>query len=301
MIKFGASFSIKYARDLGLEPKEVLHAALDDLGLRRLRLMSYWDVHELEQEKYDFTGLDWQFKLAEKYGAEVSLAVGLRQPRWPEVHQPSWAKKLDKQAWETALTKFIIEVVNRYKNHPCLVSWQLENEALNRSFGIDGEFSRERLKNEFDLVKKLDSAHPVIMSTSNSWGIPLRAPLPDIVGFSLYRVMHLNKKYSYSKLPSLFFKVRAWVVRILTHRPVYIHELQAEPWGPGSTQDLTLEEQYKSMNEDRFKDVVGYAKRTGLSPIDLWGLEWWYWLKTKHEKNEVWEVAKYLFSKSNQV
>src|SRR5690606_15604402 len=88
---FGVSFSVPYAQYLGLDPKACFDAALNDLGFRRFRLMSYWNRLEPEKDTYDFRELDWQINMAEKYGAEVTLCLGLRQPRWPESHWPDWA------------------------------------------------------------------------------------------------------------------------------------------------------------------------------------------------------------------
>jgi hypothetical protein len=39
-------------------------------------------------------------------------------------------------------------------------------------------------------------------------------------------------------------------------------------------------EQDKSMSLETFKQNITAGKKTGLYPIDLWGLEWWYWQKT---------------------
>jgi beta-galactosidase GanA len=67
-----------------------MQAMIDDLGVRQFRLVSYWDKIEPEKGTYDFDELDWQFQKANDAHAKVSLAIGLRQPRWPECHMPSW-------------------------------------------------------------------------------------------------------------------------------------------------------------------------------------------------------------------
>lgn len=294
-MRFGASFSVPYAQHLGIDPKQCLEAALDDLGVRRLRLMSYWNRLEPAKGQYDFRELDWQIGMAEKHGAEVTLCLGLRQPRWPESHWPNWALDTPDEIWGPALMKFIEAVVERYKDRACIVSYQLENEALNRSFGLHGNFDRARLKREFNLIKRIDPDRPVIMSTSNSWGIPLFGPRPDLYGFSIYRHMYQNGSYHHSRLPAVFFRCRAFLIRILQLRRTYIHELQAEPWGPKPIPDIPLEEQFKSVGLRQVKEAVALARKTRLYPIDIWGLEWWYWLKTLQDKPETWQYMRSVY------
>lgn len=284
-----------------VEPKACLEAALEDLGVRRLRLMSYWDVHEKTRGSYDFTELDWQIDMAEQHGAEVSLCLGLRQPRWPESHWPEWALQLPDTEWQAALYSFIEIVVKRYKDRKCIISYQLENEALLKSFGLRSNFDRKRLVREFKLVKQLDPSRPVIMTTSDAWGIPWRRPLPDIVGFSIYRYLFDAKKNRYVKSTrrARFYRFRAVLIRILRFRKTYIHELQAEPWGPKATIELPVDEQAKSMNLAHVQEAVQYAQDTTLLPADLWGLEWWFWLKTKHGQTEIWNYLKQVYKSTH--
>jgi hypothetical protein len=153
----GASFIPDYASSLGLDPQQTLDAMLNELGVRHLRLTSYWSTAEATQGTYDFSQLDWQFAKAEKAGAKVSLSVGLRQPRWPECHAPSWVDTTQPSSqWHPQLENYITEVVKRYQNSPALESYQIENEFFLRGFGECHNFERERLVREYNLVKKLD-------------------------------------------------------------------------------------------------------------------------------------------------
>lgn len=297
MQQFGASFSAPYAEYLGLSTKECLTAALEDLGVRRLRLMSYWNRLEPKQGVYDFHELDWQIDKAERYGAEATLCLGLRQPRWPESHWPDWALQLSGSEWQQALLDFIQAVVERYKSRKCIVSYQLENEAFNRSFGENGNFDRSRIRREFGLVKRLDPTRPIIMSTSNSWGIPLLGPRADMYGFSIYRHMFMNGTYRHSRLPAVFFRFRALLIRLLQMRRTFIHELQAEPWGPKPIPEMPLDEQFKSIGLPEIKTAVKFARNTGLTPIDIWGLEWWYWLKVTHNRPEIWNYMRSVYKR----
>ena len=300
---FGVSFSLHRCSELGIDKKATLEAALQDLGFRRLRLMSYWNIHEAERDNYNFDELDWQMDMAAEFGAKVSLCLGKRQPRWPECHMPAWANLLETEEWYQALHQYIEVVVKRYKDHPALDSWQLENEALLKDFGYcpDQDYNRSRLESELRLIKKIDPDHPVIMTLSDSYGVPFRKPRPDIYAMSLYRIT-INKKgrYAYSKRPPWFYRIRAHLISLISGRPVFIHELQAEPWLARSIGNVELKIQLERMNENLLKQNINYALKTGMWPIDVWGLEWWYWLKTVHNRPEIWNEVKAILRVSYQ-
>jgi len=292
----GTTFIADYAQRYGLDPEETFEAILKELDVDQVRLVSYWKHIEKEPGQYDFSELDWQFAMAQRYGTDVTLAIGMRQPRWPECHDPGWARAMPKKEWEPRLYNFISTVVNRYKHHPALASYQLENEFFMEVFGDCPDFDRERLVREFNLVKSLDPAHPVIISRSNNWvGIPIGKPTPDRFGISIYKRVWdktLTKRYYEYPLPSRFYSFLAGAGEIATGKDMIIHELQAEPWAPVDTLEAPLQEQFKSMNAKRLKDRIEYAKATGMRGIDLWGVEWWYWLKTEKGDTSVWNVAK---------
>jgi hypothetical protein len=59
---------------------------------------------------------------------------------------------------------------------------------------------------------------------------------------------------------------------------------------------MPLDEQFKSMSLDQLKENIRQAKATGLYPIDFWGAEWWYWLKTIQHDPSIWNVVKQQFT-----
>lgn len=294
--KYGVSFSYTYSQYLGIDPKKCLNEILKGLRVKRLRLMSYWPLHEPEPGKYDFKELDWQIKLAEEYNAEVTLCLGLRQPHWPESHWPEWATQMPDNAWQEYLLSYIKTVINRYKDSKAIVSYQLENEAMLKRFGLKGNFDRNRFKKEFRLVKEADPSKPVIMTMSDSWGLPWFGPKPDLFGFSIYRYFFDRGDYRHSSRRPLFYRVRAVLIRLKSRRKVFIHELQCEPWGPKAIPDMKVEQQINLMSKERINEMIDFAKATKLFPIDLWGAEWWYYLKTEHNKPEIWEYIKAKFT-----
>jgi len=286
--KFGVSFSLKQCRSFGIDQREAFRWLIAEGGFRRFRLMSYWNEHEKKQGVYDFTELDWQIEHAAKEGCLVTLCLGARQPRWPENHWPDWAWQLPKAERTRALLEYIRIVVERYRGYDCIVSYQLENEALLRSFGTRPEIDRPRLRQEYALVKKLDPQRPVIMSTSTFWGIPVRRPHPDIVGFSYYHTVHTKHGYRSAHHQIWIHRWRAKLIRLLLRRPSFIHELQLEPWAPQAIWKTPIPEQDKSMSVAYIHRNIARARKTGLYPIDLWGGEWWYWRFKQVQDPSIW-------------
>ena len=290
--RVGVSFSIKQCRAFQISPVETLNWLLHDTGFRRFRLMSYWNEHETQPGQYDFSALDMQINLIAQAGGQVTLCLGARQPRWPENHWPDWAWDLPKKERTKVLLRYVQAVVERYKHQAVIISWQLENEALLKDFGRRAEVDRKRLRSEYKLVKTLNPTRPIIMSTSNGWGVPLRKPIPDIVGFSYYVVMFRKGKYRKTIHRPWLYKLRRSFIRFWWGKPVSIHELQCEPWGPDAIWKMSLEEQAKSMNPKQIAKIIKDAKSIGAYPIDLWGAEWWYWRLKRHDDPTIWDAVR---------
>lgn len=293
---YGVSFSVKQARNLGLDWKAAYLALLDDLKFTHLRLMSYWDESERIRGEFDFADLDWQMDEAAKRGVKVSLGAGLRQPRWPECHQPPWADELTGNAWKQALYAYMEIVAKRYKDHPALNTWQLENEGMNNWFGTCDPPDRERLIEEFNFMKQWDPGHPVMMSLSDQHGLPVFGPTPDAFGYSVYRIVWNDKfppnGYMYYPTPIWYHRLRGEIIKLMHNKPLFIHELQMEPWGQQDFKNLSLAEQDKSMSIKQIPKSFMFARQIGFTDIYLWGGEWWYWRKTVHNDPSVWETVR---------
>lgn len=293
--RIGVSFSEKRATELGLDWRANYQALLDDMNIKAFRLMSYWDIHEPARGQFDFSTLDWQMDEAAAHGAKVTLSIGLRQPRWPECHQPEWALQLKGNGWKQALYAYIEVVVKRYEHHPALESWQLENEAVNDWFGACDAADPTRVNEEFSLVKKY-SAKPVWMSLSDQHGLPVNPPTPDKYGFSVYRTVWSEKTRPYIgyltyPTPIWYHRARAGLIKIMTGKDVFIHELQLEPWGPADTSKLSIAEQDKSMSLSQIHDSIYFAREIGANDIYTWGGEWWYWRKSQGDPR-IWNTVK---------
>ncbi len=288
----GMSFSVPYAQELGLDWQATYTAMLEELHPSHVRLMSYWNTIEPTPGTYNFENLDWQMDQAAKYGTTVSMAIGERQPRWPECHTPAWANQLTMIEHRQAVLAFTKAVVIRYRNHPALQSWQLENEYFNRSFGKCTDYSRERLQNELQTVHALDK-HPVALSFADQLGFPLFGPVPDQYGTSLYtgNYVKLIGYFAYP-IPVQFYSAKAQFIEWLHHRKTFIHELQLEPWGPQQTRYMSIAEQDHYMSARHISKNITFARATGMKTIDLWGVEWWYWRKTHFNDSSVWDTIK---------
>jgi hypothetical protein len=300
----GVSFIPDYAQYLGVDPQANFDALLQ-IGVRNFRLVSYWGDIEPQQGQYDFSQLDWEFAKAKTAHAHIILTVGLRQPRWPECHQPSWVDTSQPlQTWHPQLEQFMTKVINRYKDNPSLQSYQLENEYFLKGFGTSTNFSRSRLVSEYNLVRHLDPHHHIIIPRSNNaLGWPVGAPTPDEYSISIYRRVWdatLTKRYLEYPFPSWFYGFTAGWQKLRTGRNMIVGEFQAEPWPPhGQTiPETPLIEQNKSFNAQRFESEVGYIKRTGMRSVYFWGAEYWYYRLVVLHDPSVWNVAKQEFSQN---
>ncbi|MEK7089960.1 MAG: beta-galactosidase, partial [Patescibacteria group bacterium] len=291
---FGATFAPFYAEKFGLDWQETYIAMLDDLGIRKLRLPAYWHEIEPEDDRFDFSRLDWQIDEAEKRGAEIILAVGYKLPRWPECHIPNWARGLSRADFEREVLEYIEATVKKYKNVEAIKSWQIENEPF-LSFGDSCPgFSSKFLDKEIALVKSLDD-RPVMITDSGELSIWIpAAKKADIFGSTLYRVIWNDRiGYFTYPIPPEFFRLKRAITEIFVgKKPMVIIELQGESWQKKMNYEISVEEQYKSMNPQAFQEVLSYIEGTGFDTFYLWGVEWWFWLKTTQNKPEMWDIAK---------
>lgn len=299
-ITYGVTFSSQYAKYLGLDWKELFSKITDELKVKEIRIPGYWEEIEPLQGKYKFDNLDYILDKTDQGHINVVLVVGLKQPRWPECHTPSWVKNLSIEEKQKHTLNFIKNVVERYKNRPSIFAWQVENEPLLPLFGDncdkpDSEF----LKKEVGLVRSL-SNKPIVVSDSGELGLfitPMQ--LSDIFGTTLYRKTYdpVLKYKTYPILPYLY-NVKSSLVKkffALKNQKTVIIELQAEPWLADEKMHIKPDEQAKFFPLSDLKDIILYAKKTGFDTQYLWGVEWWYWMAEKGHP-EYLEYAKSLFN-----
>lgn len=299
-IEYGVSFSPSFAQYLNLDWQKTYIEILDDLEVKNIRIPGYWSIIEKEQNKDDFSKLDFMVSEAEKRGVEAILVLGVRQPRWPECHIPAWAKSLSVGERQEKILQFINKVVQRYKLSQAVKFWQVENEPLLSSFGKGCDAPDKKfLISEVDLVKSMDT-RPIIVTDSGELGFWVTAMrLSDIFGTTLYRTVY-NPIFGYSRYPILpyLYNIKSSLVKKLTSsasKRTIIIELQSEPWFiNGELLSMSISEQLKLFPVHKLKDNVDFAQKTGFDEMYLWGVEWWYFM-AQNGHPEYLQYAKTLF------
>lgn len=297
-ITWGVNFSPKQASDLGLDPKETYLKILDDLKADHIKLAVHWDSIEKTKDSFDMKEFDFYMNEAEKRGVKVILAIGMKTPRWPEYHLPAWIEGISVEDQQKEVLEMLNFVVDRYKDYPNLIAWQVENEPFfnyGKAPWKDGSF----LEKEIKAVKEVDESHKVVITDSGEmsfWFKP--AKLGDIVGTTMYTKVWsgIIKEDFHYPFPPSFYGRKADIIKILFKKDVWCLELQAEPWGEELIQDSSVEEQLKSMSINRFRYNLEYAKKTGLNTFYFWGTEWWYYMEEKHDNPSFLDEAKKLWN-----
>lgn len=296
-INWGVVFSQKHSDLLGLDWRENYLAILDDLKAKNLKIITHWNLIEIEKGKFNFEDLDWQIKEAEKRGAKIILVIGIKTGRWPECHIPKWVEiQNSKFKNQKEFFEYIEKIVNRYKNSPAIWAWQIENEPF-FPFGECPKFEKDFVKKEIELVRSLDSTKPIIFADSGEFSFWITAAkFGDIVSATLHRKVYFKeiKRYISYPFPPIYYWRKAKTIERFFGKKVIIGELQAEPWCKNLIYNCSLEEQKITMNFEQFKKNIEFAKRTGLDTFYFWGPEWWYWLKTTQNDSSIWNEAKKL-------
>lgn len=295
-IQWGVAFSRIFAEEMGLDWREAYIAILDDLRPQSIRLPIYWTDVEEDRGVYNFEDYDWMINETANRNIGLILVVGRKLPRWPECHEPRWIKDKEMVERNEELLKYISTVVTRYKDKPNIYAWQVENEPF-LLFGECPKLDAEFLDKEIALVRALDTNRPIIITDSGELSIWFSAyKRADIFGTTMYRIVW-SDTFGHIKypLPPKFFWLKTNLVRLFyPEKPIIVSELQAEPWGPKLIYETPLEFQALSMNMTQFRDNIQYARDVGFSEVYLWGAEWWYWMKEKHQRPEFWNTAKEL-------
>ncbi|MFM2340193.1 MAG: hypothetical protein RLZZ360_829 [Candidatus Parcubacteria bacterium] len=298
-IGYGMSFNTPYARELGLDWQATYDAIIDDLGVRRLRLAAHWPIIEPQNDRWNFSELDYQVKKAEEVGATIVLAVGRRLPRWPECHIPDWVKTETVETQQTEQLQYMTTVINRYKDSPAIIYWQIENEPFLALFAFEhcGPLDEAFLASEIALARELDPTRPILVTDSGNLGTWAGAYRHgDAFGTSVY-VHFWNPELGQFRtlLPPWFYRLKEGIMELrYGKKPTFLIELSAEPWLVAPVTEVPLSVQYTRMNLEKFNDILEYARHTRYDTQYLWGAEWWYWLHRQGE-DEMWLRGQELF------
>jgi hypothetical protein len=310
-VQVGISFSPQRAAYLGLDYR-VAFKRLEAMHFRVIRLSTYWD--QVDREGYD--QLDWLMSEARKSHQPVALTVGMKALGWPEFFIPASALPVGglhqgqdvamDSAFREAALSFVDATVDRYRDNPVLIAWQVENEPFNRAgpqrLWIDAEF----LRDEIARVRALDSHHrPVIVNAFSHFnlvfdqasarqGFDFRQWLGfdadsaerdglsvlgrgDVLGLDVYTAIG----YQFLGSDHLSHADGDWPdrlarVRDLAHKQgkqAWITEAQAEPW---ESSDLNYANP-KSTSPSAIRGIFANLKDAGFTTVLFWGSEYWLW------------------------
>lgn len=298
-IEYGASFSKLHADELQLDWKETYRALLDDLGIKKLRLSAHWPMIEPEQDTFNFSELDFQMREAAAHDASVILAVGKKTPGWPECHTPDWAEGLERDEEHAARIAYMTAVVERYRDAPALLMWQVENEPfLDFARALCGKVDEDFFAEEIALVRSLDPKHKILVTDGGEFGLWYKTRhYGDVFGSTMYLyVWSSHTGYVRYPISAWFFRAKQNLLdAIAGAKPSISIEVGLEPWLIRPIVEVPLDEQLERMSIERFNEVLSIAARSGFDTHYLWGAEWWYYMK-EHEHPEFWDMAKELYA-----
>ncbi len=319
-VHIGTTFSAKQCTYLRVNPKktfdEILKTKFD-----LIRLSAYWDEIEPEEDVCDFHSLDWQIARAKAKQIPIVLTIGMKAPRWPEYFIPPWALKhlrlrkgadVARHAYLRERTlRFIDTVMRHYQHEEAIRYWQVENEPLDRTGPGFWWIGPAFLKDEVRLVRALDPIHrPIIITTVTYPNRLLRwfmylfmrhdtvdeaLNLCDILGVNVYPVVghrwFLKKSY-YWTTPE---ERKEYLTSILKRpkrgtKPVWVTELQAEPWEPDQLV-YTGQEPPPTGDPAIAARSIEELRALGINTVLLWGVEYWQFRKTHHRDAHWWDAV----------
>lgn len=319
----GTTFSPLQCYYIGLDFRAAFRE-ICTLGFDRIRLCAYWHEIESQQGQFDFSTLDWLLAEAERCKIDVVLAVGMKVPRWPEFHFPSWVsdryetgagdRALDLRSpalAELALT-FVNTVVNHCRYSPSIKYWQIENEPFTQLEIAGGRFlSPEFVQGQVSLVRSRLWQNQKILLT-NAIHLPkpkLTEDLPafqnslltaDAVGFNVYTKVPAGNSGAYVEPHRAFWdQLHDWQIQLSNAgKESWIAEAQAEPWEPRKLVALDKPD-FPSASPKRMQVLVNTLARSNYSTVLLWGCEYWVWHKTQG-RNLWWWTAKQIIQSSKE-
>jgi hypothetical protein len=294
--QIGVSFSQVQAERYGSDWHDNYTNMLEDLGFKHIRVAAYWDRVEPAPGQYNFSELDWMIEQAKQHNAKLTVVVGQKTLRVPECYYPQWLDRNNTKEVSDRANALIAAIAEHYSNEPTIEKWQLENEFLLRNFG---QCPKQNLTNlalmrELRTLQRADKmSRPIVLSQSDQFGFPIVGPFTSDYGFSMYRTVWCGWCHNYYVYPQggWFNWWKAAIIHFYTGANIKIHELQAEAWGPMGNEYLSYDEAQKSMNPDKLADNIAYARSTHIKDFDLWGVEWWYWLR-QHGHPQMWEAIR---------
>src|ERR1700730_5955466 len=304
----GFSFS-EAALPPGTDPEQALSELLTSVQPDLVRLPVYWSTVAPTETSLDYSEVDRLINAITRHNAakgsrrtEVVLVVGARNLVYPDVYLPAWLEtgdvhKLDQLLKTPSYRRYLETTFRRYASLPLLRASQVENEPLDNATlnqVTNGALPASMIHAEVDLLRTIDLAHAVVVTTFNSshvtldvrsasplaWlyahlpgakpaGHPAQAlTMGDTLGLDLYVVTKSTPLDVISASTRIAWKEEAldyWEGQAQNHgRALWITEMQATPWS--GTTGFTV--------EDLLSSALAYRGH-GVSVYLLWGVENW--------------------------
>ncbi len=303
-IETGMTFSPIQCEYLN-QPWEAIYEDILDMGFDLIRLGAYWDEIEAIEGEYDFSRLDLQIEKARMRNIAIVLTIGMKAPRWPEYFIPKWVLKKIKlkhasdvstnEYLRKATLNFIEKTLQRYQNEDAIICWQVENEPLDRAGPNLWYIGKDFLLEEATLIRKIDKKQrPLMINIATypntilmllnrifSATNPLNDSLEicDILGLNIYPIVGQRffgidmtfkttsgSRYKYLKK----IKEKAHTNNV----PIWVTELQAEPWDPGKLVHIDQAQPITS-SPSQIREYFLELRSLGLETIFFWGAEYW--------------------------
>ncbi len=180
LIVDGKPFEIKgvtFGYDNDVENYQTYFKDLKIIGVNTIRL---WATNENTGKLLD---------VAHSYGIKVMIGIWMRHGRPGMEDDDSFNYLEDKEGME-AMYNNAIETVEKYKNHPAVLTWGIGNEVyLNIASDDEKEAYSKLLERICSKIKKLDTNHPI--TSVEAWTFGLEwwqkfVPSIDIYGLNSY-------------------------------------------------------------------------------------------------------------------
>lgn len=316
--ELGVNFSHRHAQWLDLDAGELLRSLLNDLGVRRFRISVYWDEVSPAAGQLDFDPIRRWLDPIQRHGATALVTLGLKAQRWPEFYPPDWliadnplphgAHLQQHPRVVTHLLLMLERMTAFLADYDAIDAWQVENEPWLPSMRgtVGWQFSPDLLAREIAVVRDSDPRRrPIVVNHSSQNCFDRRAltafALADVLAENIY-----TRKPNRWPWPRYFNVYALWLYaprlrhysRLLHRagRPLWITELQAEPWETTDVKQLRPE-QIGSVSPARVRANLNLATRVGASRVYLWGAEWWRYTADHHNDQRYWDLAHRLFGR----
>ncbi len=319
----GISFRPLQAQALGLEPGHTL-AELLAYPFQLIRLAAYWNQLEPRPGVLEFGPLDAQITASEAAGKQIIVCVGaVKAFGYPEFfvpahHLPQPLPSRSLVSPQThgplldAAVRFATNVVERYREHPAIVAWQVEHEAVD-PLGMEQSWrlSESFVRSEVAAVRAADASRPVVLNGFLPTSAPVRLQqhwrtrdqgdslavarrLADIAALDYYPrhgLVRLGPRTAYLAGSSSRWQVRAndRYCRDTARAGIglMVAEGQAEPWETVTTPPSPAGHAMFSCLPEHVIDTYNSAiSLGGQVPGGLWAYLFWgaeYWLKRRDQ------------------